>query len=182
MISGLRRKAGEYFLSRNLRQSKRKIRPISLAEVQSVLILTSIDNKAHFQACLEYERFLKKEEGVRSVEILAYTDKKELPPDLIANQNHYFITKKDLNWFYSPVSKDIIKLLKSKHQLLIDACFEEHFPLNFALAVSNAEFKVGNNKAFHRKYLDFMIDLKKSKEIHNLFSQINHYLSMFKRK
>ncbi len=181
MITTIRRKAGAYILNRNLKQNKRGVRPISLKEVQSVLIISDMDRADHFKACLDYEKFLRREEGVRQVDILAYTDKKQIPDDLIANQNHFFLCRKDLNWFYSPISKDIVKLLKSKHQLLIDASFEEKFPLNFALAVSNASFKVGKKEEYHEKYLDFMVDLKNDSDIHALFSQLNHFLNMFSR-
>jgi len=180
MILGLRRKAGEFILRRNLKQNKRGIRAVSLDHVQSVLLLVNMDNEERFAASLKYERFLRKEEGVRLVNTIAYTDKKELPGNLIAEEHQYFLTRKDLNWFYSPINKEIVKLLKSKHQLLVDTSFDEVFPLNFALAVSNASFKVGIEKDYHKQYLDFMIHLKEEEGIHDLFSQLNHYLNMFK--
>jgi len=181
MISGLRKRAGQFVLGRNLRQNKRGVRPISLAEVQSVLILVDIDKKEDFKAALEYERYLKKEEGVRQVDIFGYTDKKELPEDLIAMANQFFLCRKDLNWLYLPTSKDVVKLFKSKHQLLIDTSFEESFPINFALAVSNATFKVGPKSKHHEQHLDFMIDMKDRPNVQMFFAQLNHFLNMFNR-
>ena len=90
-----------------------------------------------------------------------------------------FIRRKELNFFYHPVSPESITFIKKKYDVLIDLNFSKVFPLQFIATLSEAAFKIGlfesdnSDTAF-----DMMMEIKQPVNLDDYLQHIIKYLEM----
>ncbi len=177
MIKSLRERVGWYLLNRRRSATKREVKPQSIEKVKSALILASLDERDEAEAAEVLLKDLLKS-GV-DADLLCYTFKNKLEDHIFGDEHRIYLTRKDLNWFFIPTYPAIPRLVKKGHDILIDLNLKMSFPLTFALAASNAQFKVGQKVKDKEIFLDFMIELKEGDGVHQLVAHLDNYLKLF---
>ena len=113
------------------------------------------------------------------VDILGYFPRKELPDKYTAVRYLKCFKKKDINFFYTPVSNEAFEFISTPYDILIDLNFKKTFPLSYVTSLSCAKLKVGLFEEDSEKSpFDLMMDIKASSGIENYFSQVIYYLEM----
>lgn len=174
----MRHGIGRLLLRRNLRNLQRTKRVYNLSTARKIGILFNASREEHFDHVLDFHKFLK-EKGINT-HVFGYVNAKELPDKYLFKKDFYFFQKKDLNWYYRPVSEDAKRFVSSNFDILIDLNMEQNFPSQFLVALSHAHLKVGR---FTDKedYYDLMIHIEKGKKIDFFIEQVKHYLEVINR-
>jgi len=121
----------------------------------------------------------KMQEKNINLSIIAYYPGKILPDKLTAIRYLTCLKNKDLNFFYIPVSKEAEKFIKTPFDILIDLNFNNIFPLEYIMLLSEAGLKVGLfNKNNDNPPYDVMIDIEKPVNIEEYLENVTQYLEM----
>jgi hypothetical protein len=120
----------------------------------------------------------------KKVIVLGYIDNKENNGIEMQLPEFIFFNKKDLNWYYKPIGENAVNFIKSTFDILIDFDFENTLPIEYAVAKSNAKFKVGKNEGNSPNLYDLSLVISnESKNILPYFiEQLKKYLNMVKTK
>jgi hypothetical protein len=97
-----------------------------------------------------------------------------------ADNNISFISLEDINWYFSPVNKSVKKYCEKSFDILIDITLEEKLPLTFVFALSKSKFKISSQ--YQKKYSDFVIDVKRNKNIEFFIQQLQHYMTSISKE
>lgn len=171
-------KAGEYYLKKAMKTNLEKRKPLftTFDAAMTVGILARVEDEQKLLLLKGYIKQLKEEHGIRKVVLLGYHDKKELSKGLQQPLDVYILSRKNLNWYARPMGIDYKNFVHQEFDMLLDLTRIDCVPLNFAIAESKARFKIGLYKEHKKALYDFMIILK-NEDIHELFKEINKYLS-----
>ena len=174
-----RLKIGNSILTKRISRTTRKKYYSGIAEVKTMGLIWDASRPEEFQ---ELSRFHQRmNERNIDLTILAYYPGKELPNQLTAIRYLTCMRKKDINFFYRPVSGEAESFITKKFDVLIDINFERLFPLYYITALSSSKFKVGLfDNGIAAGSLDLMMDLKKPVKIDNYLNEVINYLEMIK--
>lgn len=178
LFSNIRYGIGRWVLRKNLKKLQRTKRVYNLTTARKIGILFDGTREENFDRVLEFYKFLK-EKGINT-HVLGYVHAKDLPDKYLFKKDFYFILRKNINWYYRPVSEDVEKFVNSNFDILIDLNLVEKFPCQFLIAISHAHFKVGKFTSTEGFY-DLMIHIDKGKKIDYFIEQIKHYLEVINR-
>lgn len=178
LFSNIRYGVGRWVLRKNLKNLQRTKRVFNLSTARKIGILFNGTREEHFNHVLEFHKFLK-ERGINTL-VLGYVNAKDLPDKYLFKKDFYFFMKKDLNWYYRPVSEDAGKFITSNFDILIDLNMDRNFPCQFLVALSHAHLKVGRFTD-KEQYYDLMIHIEKGKKIDYFIDQVKHYLEVINR-
>lgn len=177
LIGGLKDKAGSFFLKKELREKKHKTIVSNLASARKIGILYHADDEATFKKVKRYVRYLKEEEGIRTIMALGFADVKEAPFYLQAKLEFDHFIKKDINWHGKPAGTTVENFINEPYDILIDLTLSPVNPLRYVLLNSRSTFKVGRYHEENEPYYDLMID-QKGEDLDQFIQQINHYLKI----
>ncbi len=141
-------------------------------------ILFDGTNNEDFDWVLEFYKFLK--ERYLNTHVLGYVNAKELPDKYLFKKGFNYVLKKNLNWYYKPISEEAEKFMTSNFDILIDCTMKENFPCKYLVALSRAHFKVGRF-AGDEEFYDLMIQIDEGKRIDYFIDQVKHYLEVINR-
>jgi len=177
LFKNIRIKIGKAILTKKMARTKRNVYYSSFSMVKSIGIVWDASNPDEF-SCLA--RFCQKmyERNIE-VKILGYFNGKNLPDQYTSNIFLTCIRKKEINFFYVPVSSEANSFINNRFDILVDINFRKLFPLKYILSLSNAGFKVG---LFEHETIDspfdLMMEIKKPVDIENYLIQVIEYLEM----
>ena len=132
-----------------------------------------------FEQALGFMNFLK--EKNLEVKLIAYYPGKEIPQKFLLRKNINVFTKKDLNWYFKPLSTFADEFIATDFDILIDLSMQETFPLKWITSLSRAKFKVGNLSYFGNPN-DLIINIKPQENLDYLITQIKHYLYLINNR
>lgn len=178
MFSNIRYRIGRYILYKSLKNLQRTKKVYNLISARRIGILFNGTREEHFDQVMEFYKFLRMK-GINT-HVVGYVDAKDVPDKYLFKKDFNFFLRKDVNWYYKPVTVETEKFIQGNFDILIDLNLEEKFPCQFLVALSNAHFKVGK---FTDKegFYDLMIHIDKVKKIDFFIEQTKHYLELINR-
>jgi len=152
---------------------------------KSAAVLFDASKQQELSAVRKYIKELENK-GLK-VDALGYENAKEISDFNQAHANIIYISNKELNWYLKPNSEDALAFMEKPFDILIDLSTETEFSIQYLVALSKAQFKVGcvktakNPKEKEINYYDFMLQLNERKELSFLLKQLEHYLGLIKK-
>lgn len=179
LFENTRLKIGHSILSKRIANLRRKVFYSDIAQIKKIGIVWDASKTSDFSSLSKF--FQKMHERDIDVKILGYYPEKELPNQYTAIRYLSCIRRKEVNFFYIPVSTEADVFISTKFDVLIDINFEKSFTLLYISSMSLANFKVGLfDSESGEKTFDLMFELKKPVSIENYLEQVIHYLEMIK--
>ncbi len=177
LFKNIRLKIGKFILLKKVSKTKRKMFYSDITLVKSIGILWDSRKPEDFVALSRFHQ--KMNERNITVNILGYFNGIDLPDKYTAIRYMTFIRRKELNFFYHPVSPESITFIKKKYDVLIDLNFSKVFPLHFIAALSEAAFKIGLFESDNSdQYFDMMMEIKQPVNLDDYLQHIIKYLEM----
>ena len=115
------------------------------------------------------------------IKVVGYKHKSHHQESYMTDTYNCFLSRKDFNFFYQPLSEQVKSLLSNKYDLMFLLSAQKIFPLMLLAHYIPASFKVGRNN-LDDEDLDFMIDLPQEQSIETLGQNLITHLNMFKSK
>jgi hypothetical protein len=179
LFENTRLKIGNSILLKRIANIRRKIFYSNIGQIKKIGIVWDASKTQDFSSLSKF--YQKMHERNIDVKILGFYPGKELPNQYTAIRYLSCIRRKEINYFYIPVSTETDVFINTKFDVLIDINFEKSFPLFYITSLSSASFKVGLfDSQSGESIFDLMIELKKPVSIENYLEQVIHYLEMIK--
>jgi hypothetical protein len=177
LFKNIRLNIGKSTLKKKVAVNGRKFNYSSFTNARKIVIIWDASNTEEFVQLSKFHQMMQ--ERKISVEIMGYYEGKELPDQLTAVRYLKLIRRKELNYFYIPVSNDADEFLKKNYDILIDINFKKIFPLTYLSFLSRSGIKVGlfDSKPVDNPF-DLMIELKGPVSVQNFLNQSIEYLEM----
>lgn len=177
LFKNIRLNIGKRILTKKISRTKRKVFYSNFSLVKSIGIVWDASRSADFASLSKLHQ--KMHDRNIEVKILGYFPGKNLPDQYTAIRYLTFIRKKELNFFYHPVSSESNTFINNRFDILIDINFRKTFPLQFISALSSALFKVGLfDSETSECPFDLMMEIKNPVDIDNYLVQVIQYLEM----
>ena len=175
VVNTVRKKASNYFLSREYKKVKRKPEVRNLAQSRNIGILFEVRSKEDLDTVRTFVSQIK--ERNRKITALGYVTTKELLQTLKSDNEFDFISKTDFNWYYKPEKYVIKNFMSDGMDLLIDLSLKKNPALLYVAAFTEAKMKVARFDEKQKEYFDLMIDIGKENTLKYLINQIKHYIT-----
>jgi len=173
----IRLKIGHSILSKKTGKVKRKVYYSNISRIKNIGIIWDASKTEDFLSLSEFHQSMN--ERNINVTILGYYPGKELPDKYTALRYLSCIRRKEISFFYIPLSEEADSFSNKMFDILIDINFEKLFPLSYISALSKASFKVGLfDPVTNSNTFDLMIELKKPVAIKDYLTNVVHYLEM----
>jgi len=177
LFSGFRLKIGKSILEKKISRIRRKISYDDINSIKKIGIVWDATRTRDFVSLSRFHQ--KMQERNVDVKIIGYYPGKELPDQYTAIRFLSIIRRKELSFFYLPVSTEADVYMNSRFDVLIDINFDKEFTLHYITALSAASFKVGLfNSEADSTVFDLMIEIKRPVQVENYLDQVIHYLEM----
>lgn len=166
-------------LSSLLRKSDRKTKVYNIADARTVGIIYEVKDESQFGHIHYFVDYLH-DQG-KHVKALGYVESKEIMGFLKHTNVYSYFQKAGLNWYFKPNSPDADSFIQQEFDILIDLSEEDKLPMQFAVATSNAKFKVGKYQEDKQDLYDMMLLVEEGKTLKYLIGQMKHYLTIINR-
>jgi hypothetical protein len=172
-IYKVKRKAGEFFLNKELSMFSRSRNFKGFTNSRSIGIIFNATDKENFELVKKYVVYLR--ECQKKVKALGYFHLKDIPDIKYSKIEYDFFSKKDLNWHLKPDSGQVRNFVNEEFDILIDLNLSNDFPLKYISNLSKASFKIGKYLENNLMY-DLMIKVEEGKGIKYFLKHLDHYL------
>jgi hypothetical protein len=177
LFQNIRQKIGKTILTNKLATKKRKFHFSAFSQIKKIGIVWDASNTGEFHSLSRF--YQKMHERNIDVKIIGYFPGKNLPDQYTAIRYLTCIRRKELDFFYLPVSSETNSFIGNLFDVLIDINFRKLLPLQYITSLSTAAFKVG---LFEPEMADtpfeLMIETKSPLDIDSYLSQVIQYLEM----
>ncbi len=171
---------GNYFLSGELKGAKRDKKFLNINDAKKIGILFDATNKENFELVKKYIAYLK--EMKKQVKAIGYYNLKDTPSMAYSKLEYDFFCKKDLTWYGVPNSIYVKNFIVDSYDILLDLNIDDHFPLHYIAAMSNATFKVGKKSEKNNSTFDLMIEYTSEKGLKYFLRNMDTYTQMINKK
>ena len=177
LFGNIRLKIGKAVLAKKMARTKRKVYYSNIGLVKRIGIVWDASKPDEFPGLSRFHQ--KMHERNIEVNILGYFPGKNLPDQYTAIRYLTCIRKKEMNFFYHPVTYETNNFISNRFEILIDINFKKLFPLQYISSLSNAGFKVGlfESETMDTPF-DLMLEIKNPVDVENYLNQVIHYLEM----
>lgn len=151
----------------------------NFGEIKTIGILFDASNSEDFELVKRYIIYLR--EYNKRVKAIGFYTARKVPPTMYSKLEFDFISRKELTFIGTPSGMVVKNFIQEEYDLLIDLNIYNHFPLKYIATLSKAKFKVGKYEQEHTEMYDMMINIKDSKTIKYLLSQIDTYVMMLNK-
>jgi hypothetical protein len=170
-------KFGNTILTKKISRSGRKVHYTNISNVKTIGIVWDATRTQDFSSLSRFHQ--KMHDRNIDVKIIGYYPEKELPDQYMAIRYLSCIRKKEVNFFFLPVSAESDFFITNRFDVLIDINFDNIFPLRYISSLSSASFKVGlSNGHPEASAFELMIELKNPVKVDTYLDEIIHYLEM----
>ena len=168
-------------LKRELKSLHRLRKPhkFNFAEIKTIGILFDATNIEEFELVKRYIVYLR--EYNKRVKAIGFYTTRTVPSKIYSKLEFDFISRKELTITGKPTGIVIKNFIEEEYDLLIDLNIQNHFPLKYIATLSKAIFKVGKYEKGNTETYDMMINIKGSRTIKYLLSQIDTYIMMLNK-
>jgi hypothetical protein len=169
-IANLQTRIGSRVIASRLRNQIRMPVIRSIHEARNIGIIYNATEFVSFEIIRNLVKELMHDS--KRISVLGYVDSNKLIDHYLYRKGFDFFSKKELNWYFRPVSSVVQQFITEPFDLLINLSLEYYYPIHYITALSPATFKVGKYSP-DDEYLDFMIDIEKEKQtMKNLQNEI----------
>ncbi len=170
LFQSIRLKIGKIIMLKKNSGINRKVFYSNISRVKTIGVVWDSSNSDQFPLLSKF--YQKMHDRDIDIRVLGYFPGEVMPDQFTAVRYLTSIRKKDVNFFYIPVTDDANEFINYRFDILIDINFNKVFPLQYISSLSAARFKVGLYEA-EEEYLPFelMMDIKKPVDISKLFNQ-----------
>jgi hypothetical protein len=177
LFKKIRLKIGKAILTKKMAGITRNVYYSSLSVVKSIGIVWDASRPEDFACLSKFSQNMHKRNI--EVKIIGYFPGKDLPDQYTAVRYLTCIRRKELNFFYLPVSSETNNFISNRFDILIDINFKKLFPQQYISSLSNAAFKVGLFESGSGETpFDLMMEIKNPVDIDNYLIQVIEYLEM----
>jgi hypothetical protein len=177
LFQNIRLKIGKSILKKKMSLNKHNFHFSNFSMVRKIGIVWDASNPDEFPFLSKFCQ--KMQEKNIDVRIIGYFPGNNLPDQYTAIRFLTCIRRKELDFFYHPVSSDANTFMNNQFDVLIDINFKKILPLQYISSLSNAAFKVG---VFETGTADapfeLMIEMKNPVEVDAYLVQVIQYLEM----
>jgi hypothetical protein len=165
---GLRKKIGYKILRRKMQHLQRQRKVTTLESAQKIGLIFNATETSIFDPIKNFIEYLTN----KNIEVfpLGIVNSNTLVDQYLFRKGYYFLTRKQLNWYYKPTDPYVETFINQPFDILIDLSIEQYYPIQYLAGLSKAKFKIGiysSNNEIH----DFMINIdperKLRKEVKN---------------
>ena len=177
LFRNIRLKIGKAVLAKKMARTKRKVYYSNIGLVKRIGIVWDASKPDEFPGLSRFHQ--KMHERNIEVNILGYFPGKNLPDQYTAIRYLTCIRRKEMNFFYHPVTYETNNFISNRFEILIDINFKKLFPLQYISSLSTAGFKVGlfESETMDTPF-DLMMEIKNPVDVENYLNQVIHYLEM----
>lgn len=147
--------------------------------ITTVGILFDATNPEDLELVKKYVVYLK--EHRKKVQVVGFFNTKEIPSLTYSKLEYDFFANNEVNWFRKPTPAHIHNFVDVEYDLLIDLNINDHFPLRYISALSNAAFKVGKYSEKDKDVYDMMINMESGQTLKYFMRQIDTYIAMLNK-
>ncbi len=177
LFKNIRLKIGKAFLLKKLKKTKRKVHYSDISLVKKIGIVWDASRTDDFAGLSRF--YQKMHERNIEVKILGYFSGRDLPDQYTAIRYLTCIRKREISFFYHPVSSEAKTFISNRFDVLIDINFQKVFPLQIISSLSGAAFKVGLfDTENDDSPFDLMMEIKNPVNVENYLNQIIQYLEV----
>ncbi|MDP3002500.1 MAG: hypothetical protein Q8N38_05175 [Bacteroidales bacterium] len=177
LFKNIRLNIGKAILTKRIARTKKKVYYSNIDLVKNIGIVWDALRPEDFASLSRFYQKMHKRNI--EVKILGYFPGKNLPDQYTAIKYLTCIRKKELNFFYHPVSSETNNFISNRFDILIDINFKKLFPLQYISSLSNAAFKVGLFESESGETpFDLMMEIKNPVDVDNYLIQVIEYLEM----
>jgi hypothetical protein len=177
LFGNTRLKFGNLILSKKIARTRRKAHYSNIDKVKTIGIVWDASKTEDFNSLSRF--YQKMHDRHIDVKIIGYYPGKELPDQYTALRFLSCIRKKEINFFYLPVSAESDFFINNRFDILIDINFDKIFPLRYITSLSSASFKVGLSDGHpEASTCELMMELKKPVQVETYLNEIIRYLEM----
>jgi hypothetical protein len=177
----LRQKIARIVFRREFNRQEPQRRSIPFDKAKSIGIIYDSTEESSFEHVKKYVKEMR-EQFQKDVLALGYYDNTELPPMRFAKLGLDFFTRKDLNFFYKPVSAVVKNFIHREFDILIDLHTGNGIPFRYVTALSKAKFKIGKYDKTAIRFYDFMVCTGDVITVPQFIQQVNAYLHQLKNE
>ncbi|MFM7016395.1 MAG: DUF6913 domain-containing protein [Bacteroidota bacterium] len=181
MKKNLRHKIAHVVFLNEFRNKTTKSHLIPFDKAETIGIIYDSTNEAHYEMVRKYVKDLR-ENFHKDVLALGYFDQNELPTLRFSKLGLDFFTRKDLNWFYKPISGIVKRFVEREFDILIDLHLGNQIPFKYVVASSRAKFKIGKYSKNAVRHYNFMLSVNEQTQLPAFIEQVNHYLKQIKNE
>lgn len=177
LFRNIRLKIAHSRLCRKSSKLRRKVAIRNLNSIKSIGIVWDASKQEDFPVLVRFYQNMM--ERNTAVTILGYFPGAVLPDKYTALRYFTCIKKPELDFFFTPKSKDADTFIQQNFDMLIDINFEKVFPLFYVTTLSNASLKVGLTcPDAETAPFDLMIDIRKPVNVGKYLDEVIHYLNV----
>jgi DNA-binding Lrp family transcriptional regulator len=179
LLKRLKNLTFEKHLKRELAKINRQRLNTNSDEVNSIGVIYYLSDEETYKEVSNFVNELK--ETRKKVKVLGFIDEKYSPHYYSQKLTWDIITRKNLNWYYKPVSSFVKSFEEEEFDLLIDLTLQDFEPLKYASTLSKARFKVGRYSDTNASIFDLMIHTDQVQSVLEFIVHVKHYLSKINR-
>ena len=180
IIQNIRRKAGESFLIKSATQVTRQKAMVNLKKATSVGILFELENEQIYQTIHDFAT--KLQHNKIRVKVIGYTSQDHLMRQFLPVLSIDIIGKKDLNWYYRPITSNVGDFVMNRFDICINLASPSNMPLKYIAAQSAARLKVGPYAEKDQDIYDLMIHTEEVHDQGKFLDNVHEYLTILNPK
>jgi hypothetical protein len=181
MNQKLRQKIARIVFRREFNRQEPLRRSIPFENAKTIGIIYDSTDEKSFELVKKYVKEMR-EQFHKDVLALGYFDNVELPPMRFSKLGLDFFTRKDLNYFYKPVTSVVKNFIDREFDILIDLHTGNGIPFRYVTALSRAKFKIGKYDKTAIRFYDMMVSTGENVTLHQFIQQVNTYLHQLKNE
>jgi hypothetical protein len=179
LLYNIKNTLGEIMLKSQFKSVARSPQVFNLEDCKTVGMIFEAGNPEDFELIKKYVLYLR--EMKKKVKVIGYYNSKEIPSLAYSKLEYDFFSWKELNWYNKPDNDFIRYFIEEPYDVLIDLNINNHFPLKYIAAMSNAKFKVGKYSDGNKAIYDLLIHAEEGKSFKYFLRQIDTYLQMINK-
>jgi hypothetical protein len=176
MFGKIRTKIGRYYFRKEQHQGAQRRQMTNLQDAKHIGIIYTLNDVPDYERISEFVSELQRDH--KEVKALGFVKNKNLISRFLPKLSFDFFSKRDVNWFYRPLRKQVKDFIGKEFDILIDLSMSDNFPLKYIAGLSSALCRVGPFSEANTEYYDLMIDAKPAMSTDDFLGQVRHYLTI----
>ena len=156
----------------------RKVISHSLKTARTIGIMTTAKFEEENDILKRFKKIAR--DNKLELKSLIYYPEDRIPDKVISDPGKILFNSKQCNWYGKPQAQEVIQFISIDFDILLDLTPEECFPLQFVMASSKANFKVGCCTTYRSNPFDFLMSAAPGTPIEEFIHTLCEYLSKFK--
>lgn len=176
----MRKSLGNYVLRKKISKAKREVQVFNLETAKSIGVLypyTLGQNEEVIKKMIDFLESFNTE--VQSIAMVSLKNATDLP---VSSNNNFYFSKKEINFYKIPTSKEVHDFIDKEFDILIDCNLENLFPLRYISSLSKAKFKVGPSSGYRDQVCDMTISMEEPVKMEVFLDQAKRYLKIINQQ